>query len=71
MAYLGSLDERIKKMEELVGKVTDSGMADRDYDVRMVRVQWRNVSLVMDRAFFVFYVILIIITTSIYFPRPQ
>ena len=70
-----SIETRLRKMEALVSKVKISTPTpeteERDYDVRILRIQWRNVAIVMDRCFFAFYALTIIITTSIIFPKPE
>ena len=65
-----NIETRLRKMEDAVSKVTSPGTEERDYDVRMLRIQWRNIAIVMDRCFFVLYAITIVITTCILFPRP-
>ena len=68
-----NIETRLRKMEELVSKVSapDRGTEERDYDVRMLRIQWRNIAIVMDRCFFVLYALTIIITTTTIFPQPE
>ena len=68
-----NIETRLRKMEDLVSKVTAPapGTEERDYDVRILRIQWRNVAIVMDRCFFALFAITIIITTSIIFPKPE
>ena len=70
MQNASTLDERLKKMEDLISKVTNPETDERDYDIRMLRIQWRNIAIVLDRCFLVFYSLTIIITTSIIFPKP-
>jgi hypothetical protein len=33
--------------------------------------QWRDVALVLDRLFFIMYIILIVVSLSVLFPRPK
>ena len=68
-----TIETRLRKMEALVSKVKIStpGSEERDYDVRILRIQWRNIAIVMDRCFFALYALTIIITTSIIFPKPE
>ena len=45
--------------------------SQREMAAHAVLMQWKSVALVLDRAFFVFYVLLIAVSLAVLFPRPS
>ena len=68
------MDQKLRHMETLVARLGSNQASDDPPDtpnLRLLKAQWRNVGVVMDRLFFVIYFIVIIITLSILFPWPK
>ncbi len=66
-----SANERLRQIEDTLMKAGDPAAMEKDCDVRILRIQWRNIALVMDRLFFVLYFFTLVITLAVLFPRPQ
>ena len=64
------LDGKLRKIETMVAEMAENEDPERGRDLRILRIKWRNVSMVMDRMFFVLYLVVIIITMLILFPYP-
>ena len=68
--YIVQIDEKLRKLETLIVQNGDRTCEEVEHDYRIARTQWRNVAIVMDRLFFVMYLITLIVTFVLLFPRP-
>lgn len=66
------LDNRLDKVEENLTKVKeeDSLQANHEFEMRILRLRWRNIAIVLDRLFLSLYFLAIIISLVLLFPRP-
>ena len=65
------LEKRLRSMHTMISDVIkkQNDKEDRERHYEKIEVQWRNLALVLDRLFFIIYLIGILISLSVLFPR--
>lgn len=67
------IESQMKEMRHALIHIKNS-LAERqgiDYKTKIIANAWRDVALVLDRFFFLVYIILIVVSLITLFPRPQ
>ena len=70
---MGTLEQQISEFKRVIQKL-DSDLDARQNKERVFkefRDEWKSVAVILDRFFFVVYIILIIVSLSAMFPRPS
>ena len=67
---LEAIRVEIEKTRNAIERLERS-MSKEDHQMAEVLWEWRSIAVVMDRFFFVLYVILIALSLALFFPRPK
>lgn len=68
---LVTMDERILRLEAGTSGRCRSSCQDEGCDYNYISNEWKMVSAVMDRLFFVLYITALVLSAVIFFPRPN
>ena len=63
------VDEMKRSLAQLKASFVDK--VGSDCYLKLLCRQWRDVALVFDRLFFIMYIILIVVSLCVLFPRPK
>ena len=64
----GQMKEMRKSLAHIKSNLVEKAVTE--YNISQCIKEWRDVSLVMDRVFFILYIILIVVSLITLFPRP-